>query len=199
MRITIVHKWVLKLALLIFISFSLVNCQDKKDSGNDKDTAKVEEQIDNSSSKIAVPDYYTSGIPVYEKFDDLEPLLNIENDTTYVINFWATWCKPCIKELPHFNDLDSIYKKEKIKIVLISLDFPKDVETKLVSFAKEKKIESKVVVLLDGKYNDWIDRVSPEWSGAIPATYIYNRKRNELFQRSFENTNELVEVVEPFL
>lgn len=194
-----IYNWFFRLVLLFVIPFSLIGCNEKKDSGNDKESAKVEEHSKNNSSKRAVPDYYVSGIPVYEKFYDLEPLLNIKNDTTYVINFWATWCKPCIREIPQFKELDSIYKIEKIKIVLVSLDFPKDVDTKLVAFAKEKQIEDKVVVLLDGNYNDWIDKVSLEWSGAIPATYIYNRERNELFQGSFENTKELVDVVETFL
>ncbi|WP_170106680.1 redoxin domain-containing protein [Christiangramia gaetbulicola] len=189
----------MKLIFLAIISFSLTYCQENKDKGDEKETAKVEEPSENKSTKKAIPNYYTSGIPVYEKFEDLEPLLNIENDTTYVLNFWATWCKPCIKELPHFKELDSIYKKEKMKIVLVSLDFPKDVDTKLVEYAKENQIEDKVVVLLDGKYNNWIDKVSPEWSGAIPATYIYNRERNELFQGAFENTKDLIDVIEPFL
>ena len=188
-----------KLIFLAIISFSLVQCQEKKEKGNEKKTAKVEEPSESKSSKKAVPDYYTSGIPVYEKFEDFEPILNIQNDTTYVINFWATWCKPCIKELPHFKDLDSIYRNKKMKVVLVSLDFPKDVDTKLVSFAKENQIEDKVVVLLDGKYNDWIDKVSPEWSGAIPATYIYSRERSILFQGAFENTKDLMDAIEPFL
>ncbi|QYA26118.1 TlpA family protein disulfide reductase [Gramella sp. MT6] len=199
MKLAVIKYRVFKLIFLIIISFSLIYCQEKKEKENVKETAKVEEPSENERSKKAVPDYYTSGIPVYEKFEDFEPILNIQNDTTYVINFWATWCKPCIKELPHFKDLDSIYKDKKMKVVLVSLDFPKDVDTKLVSFVKENQIEDKVVVLLDGKYNDWIDKVSPEWSGAIPATYIFNQDSNDLFQGAFENTSELVEVIEPFL
>ncbi|PTX41475.1 thiol-disulfide isomerase/thioredoxin [Christiangramia gaetbulicola] len=199
MKPAVKNNKLLKLIFLAIISFSLTYCQENKDKGDEKETAKVEEPSENKSTKKAIPNYYTSGIPVYEKFEDLEPLLNIENDTTYVLNFWATWCKPCIKELPHFKELDSIYKKEKMKIVLVSLDFPKDVDTKLVEYAKENQIEDKVVVLLDGKYNNWIDKVSPEWSGAIPATYIYNRERNELFQGAFENTKDLIDVIEPFL
>lgn len=190
---------IFRIVLLVFIPFASVACQDKKTSEKDKVEAIDKDISEKNISEWPAPDYYTSGIPVYEKFDDLEPLLRMKNDSTYVINFWATWCKPCIKELPYFKELDSIYKDEKVKVVLVSLDFPKDVENKLVSFAREKQIESKVVVLLDGKYNDWIDKVSPEWSGAIPATYIYNRERNKLVQRPFENTEDLITAVKPFL
>ena len=177
----------------------IVGCQDKKTSRNAKTISELKEATTKAESKKAIPSFYADGIPVFEKFEDIEPLLRVENDTTYVVNFWATWCKPCIKEIPYFKEMDASYKDQKVKLVLISLDFPKDVETKLVSFAKEQQIESHVVVLLDGKYNDWIDKVSPDWSGAIPATYIFNRKRNKLFQRPFEDTEELVDIVESFL
>lgn len=193
------QKAVFILIFPVFILFGFTACQDKKTSEKDKVGAINNDISEKSISEWPAPDYYTSGIPVYEKFDALEPVLRMENDSTYVINFWATWCKPCIKELPYFKELDSIYKDEKVKVVLVSLDFPKDVEIKLVSFAREKQIESQVVVLLDGTYNDWVDKVSPEWSGAIPATYIYNRERNKLFQKSFENTEEIIDAVDAFL
>lgn len=145
------------------------------------------------------PDSYAGGIPVFETFDDLEPMFRFDNDTTYVINFWATWCKPCIKELPHFEELHSQHKNDKVKVILVSLDFPKQVESNLVPFVQKKQLQSKVIVLLDGKYNDWIDKVSPDWSGAIPATYIYKKNRNLLVGEPFENLQELSEVIQPFL
>ena len=145
------------------------------------------------------PDSYAEGIPIYEKFESLEPLFRFDNDTTYVVNFWATWCKPCIKELPYFEEFNSSLKSKKVKVVLVSLDFPKQVESHLVPFVQKKQLKSKVVVLLDGKYNDWIDQVSPEWSGAIPATYIYKGGQNHLVAVPFESFEELTEVVNPFL
>ena len=73
-------------------------------------------------------------IPVYENFEDLEPLFNRQTDTTYVINFWATWCKPCVEELPYFEQLFAEHKEEKLKVLLVSLDFPRQLESKLVPF-----------------------------------------------------------------
>ncbi|MCP9199972.1 TlpA family protein disulfide reductase [Gramella sp. GC03-9] len=171
----------------------------------DQDTRTAEETRHSSvspvegSEKWPEPNTRLEGIPVYEKFEDLEPVFNFTNDTTYVINFWATWCKPCIKELPYFEEIDSAYKDRKLKVVLVSLDFPDQVETKLVPFVQERNLNSKVVVLLDGKYNDWIDRVSPEWSGAIPATYIYNKNQNKLIGTSFENSSEIKKELNAFL
>ncbi|MCK0188422.1 redoxin domain-containing protein [Arenibacter sp. F20364] len=145
------------------------------------------------------PDSLKAGIPIYNTFDRLEPLFHFNNDTTYVINFWATWCKPCIAELPYFEAFNSNQKKEKVKVVLVSLDFPDKIESNLVPFVKKWQLKSEVVVLLDGKYNNWIDKVSPDWSGAIPATYIYKKEQNQLVADPFENLEELTEVVKPFL
>ena len=145
------------------------------------------------------PDSYAEVIPVYDKFEKLEPMFRFNNDTTYIINFWATWCKPCIKELPYFEEFHSNLSNEKAKVILVSLDFPKKIESNLVPFVQKHQLKSKVVVLLDGKYNNWIDKVSPEWSGAIPITYIYKGGQNRLVADPFESLEELSQAVKPFL
>ena len=194
------YKFRYRLLCLQLVLFTIFSCKNIENGSEHAIEKTTQDGVSNNENlKKAIPSFYAEGIPVYENFEELEPILRNNNDTTYVINFWATWCKPCIHELPYFKDLDSVYAQDKVKVVLVSLDFPEDVESKLVSFAKEKDITSKTVVLLDGKYNDWVDKVSPAWSGAIPATYIYNKNRKDLFQTPFENTEDLMEVIEPFL
>lgn len=136
---------------------------------------------------------------VHQTFDDLAPLFEHNNDTTYVINFWATWCKPCVEELPYFEAITQAYRDQPLRVVLVSLDFPRDVDTKLKSFLETQRIESEVQVLLDGKYNDWIDRVDPEWGGAIPVTVIYKGENRQFVNGSFANTEELDALVQAFL
>lgn len=136
-------------------------------------------------------DSLLSGIPVYSKFDDIAPLLAQDNDTTYVVNFWATWCKPCVAELPYFTELSEKYAAQPVRILLISLDFPAQLQSRLVPFVEERALKSLVAVLLDGKYNDWIDRVSPEWSGAIPATLIYKGARRHFMGEAVHSLQEL--------
>ncbi len=186
------------LALLIAVIFGL-SCEEKNKNHSNTESETLSEMQETKSKSWPKADSYASGIPVYEKFDGLEPLFRYDNDTTYVINFWASWCKPCIKELPYFEEFNSQYANEKVKVVLVSLDFPKQVESNLVPFVKKKALKSKVVVLLDGKYNDWIDKVSPDWSGAIPATYIYKGSQNRLVGEPFENLEHLNEIAKPFL
>lgn len=145
------------------------------------------------------PTSYAKDIPVYETFDELGPIFSLENDTTYIINFWATWCKPCVKELPYFEALNAKYAEEKVRVILVSLDFPKQIEQALVPFVERRKLQSTVLVLLDGSYNDWIDKVSPDWSGAIPGTYVYRGEQHQFLEASFENSEELEDFVSPFL
>lgn len=123
-------------------------------------------------------------VPVYT-FNELEPLLHLKNDTTYVVNFWATWCKPCVKELPAFEKLNEKYTNQKVKVVLVSLDFVKNYDSRLLPFIEENKILSEVVLLNDPKSNVWIDKVSPLWSGAIPATLIYKGSMRRFYEQSF--------------
>lgn len=134
-------------------------------------------------------------IPIYKTFDEVEYVFEQKNDTTYVVNFWATWCKPCVEELPYFEQIQEQYKDEKVQVVLVSLDFKKQLERKLKPFLEERKLQSRVVVLTDGKYNNWIDRVDEEWSGAIPVTVVYNANTREFIGDQFADFEELEELV----
>jgi len=127
-------------------------------------------------------------IPVYD-FNQFEPLIYTESDKTYLINFWAMWCAPCVKELPYIEQFAA--KHPDVEVILVSLDFPKDIETKLKPFLKKKKISSKVVLLDDPDSNTWIDKIDPNWSGAIPFTIMFNKDERLFYERSFENLEDL--------
>ncbi|MCK8521912.1 TlpA family protein disulfide reductase [Aquimarina sp. D1M17] len=123
-------------------------------------------------------------IPMYD-FESFAPLLKINDGKTRVINFWATWCKPCVAELPYFELINSRYPDDEVEVVLVSLDLPKHVETKLIPFLKKQKIESKVILLDDPDANAWIPKVNKNWSGSIPATIIYKGNNVNFYERSF--------------
>ena len=138
-------------------------------------------------------------VPVYKTFDDFEPILHQDNDTTYVVNFWATWCGPCVKELPYFEALHESYMDQPVKVVLVSLDFEKHIIKKLLPFLNKKDIQSDVVLLADGKANNWIDKVGQSWSGAIPITLVYKGDKREFYEKEFHSEQELVNIISPFL
>jgi thiol-disulfide isomerase/thioredoxin len=128
-------------------------------------------------------------------FDDFEPHLHFSNDTTYLVNFWASWCTPCVEELPAFERIGREYGDEELKVLLVSLDFPKQIESRLMPFIEKNNIRSEVLVLNDPDANKWIDRVDPGWSGSIPATLIYNRDKR-IFHEGAYTYKELKTIIE---
>jgi len=117
-------------------------------------------------------------------YDGLEYYIKSHPSETLVINFWATWCAPCIKELPAFEKLGKKYANSNITVLLVSLDFPDQLEL-LTSFVNDKSLKSEVILLNDGNANLWIPKVDESWSGAIPATLITSSKRKKFYERSF--------------
>ncbi|WP_445458306.1 TlpA family protein disulfide reductase [Flavobacterium sp. HNIBRBA15423] len=139
--------------------------------------------------------YEQDGIRVESfNYNGFETFLKQKDDTIYIINFWATWCAPCIKELPYFEEIGKKYKDKNVKVLLVSLDFPKKVESSLLPFIKRKKLESNVIHLDDPDANSWIEKVNKEWSGAIPATLIYKNEDSFFYEKSF-TYDELEEVL----
>ncbi|CDF79454.1 thiol:disulfide oxireductase [Formosa agariphila KMM 3901] len=99
------------------------------------------------------------------------------------------WCAPCVKELPIIQEFAK--NNPDVDVVLVSLDFPKDMETKIKPFIKDKGIHSKVVLLDDPDSNTWIDKINPDWSGSIPFTIIFNNAKRSFHEREFKNLKDL--------
>ncbi|GAB5401367.1 MAG: hypothetical protein Aureis2KO_29520 [Aureisphaera sp.] len=162
------------------ISLVLITaCKETPASVEDQEVAAIQSESEEETNP------HSSLIPILD-FNELEDrYLEIENDTTYVVNFWATWCKPCVKELPAFEQLWHTYRDNKVKVVLVSLDFPEKIEAGVIPFIEKRGIASKVVLLDDPDANSWIPKVSEEWSGAIPATIIVTKDARKFYERSF--------------
>ncbi|MCG1037532.1 TlpA disulfide reductase family protein [Polaribacter sargassicola] len=161
--------------LSIFITILLVStsCNNKKI--NKKSNKEVKEEI-------------TTNIPVYN-FNQLEPILYKQSNKIVIINFWAMWCAPCVKEMPYLQEFAN--KNTDVELKFISMDFPKDIETKLKPFLKKKNISADVILLDDPDANTWIDKIDPNWSGAIPFTIIFNEDKRLFYERSFESLADL--------
>lgn len=112
------------------------------------------------------------------KFPELERYISDAGDKIKVINFWATWCGPCIKELPFFDALQDNYSPEDLEVMLVSLDF-EDQKERVNKFLERKSISSAVWLLDETDANSFIDKVDPRWSGAIPATLLINSKTGQ--------------------
>lgn len=117
------------------------------------------------------------------KINDLLKRIDNSSDTIYVVNFWATWCKPCVQELPEFEQYANEHKNEKIKVLLVCLDFKEELNKKVNPFLKKNNYKTECVLLDEVNGNDFIDKIDKRWSGAIPATYItYKNRKQTHFQ-----------------
>lgn len=114
-------------------------------------------------------------VEVWNK-ETLEKLLKSNNDTVYIFNFWATWCKPCVEELPEFKIAQKQWEGKPIRFVFVSLDFMSKREQVLLPFVAKNMDWAEVVQLDAGNPNNWIPLVDESWSGAIPATLFWSAK-----------------------
>ena len=132
-------------------------------------------------------------------FEQLQAkIMHPENDTVYIINFWATWCGPCVAELPYFEQAAKTYADKKINILLINLDFISE-EAKVAAFIKKKNLQNKVYQLNASDPNKWIDQIDTNWDGAIPVTVFYQSGKKVLFHEGEINQAELNEKINTFI
>jgi thiol-disulfide isomerase/thioredoxin len=127
-------------------------------------------------------------------FDELYKSIDLSSNNTYVINFWATWCRPCVKELPYFEYVNDQYSDKNVKVFLVSLDFPSQIESKIKPYIFTKKIRSKVLLLDDPDLITWIPKVSDKWGGGIPATLIVNRSNYNFYPNPFNQESLVNEI-----
>jgi thiol-disulfide isomerase/thioredoxin len=136
----------------------------------------------------------------YIKIPELEKILANTDDRVNVVNFWATWCGPCVKEFPMFEKVSKDYPGAKVRFLMISLDFPTQVEKSLIPFLKKNNSSLPVALMTDLDYNAWIDKVDKTWQGDIPVTLVFNNVKN---QRSFHkgeiDEQGLKKLIEAFL
>jgi thiol-disulfide isomerase/thioredoxin len=184
-----------KLYFVLIFSLFLASCERTGETS--KDIAEEVEVVSilRAPDEVIKEDGLTVGLYTYERFKNY---LEAENDTIYVVNFWATWCKPCVEELPSFEELYQNYKNKKVRLILVSLDFEKQIESKLIPFMDKHKLKGEVLVLKQKGMNNWIDKIDPSWSGALPATIIYNKNKRAFFEQSFDY-EELEEKLQEFL
>ncbi|UJH68072.1 TlpA disulfide reductase family protein [Allomuricauda sp. SCSIO 65647] len=170
-----------------FSMFLLASCKDSGHKNQDVDTTSVYASADTPRPPVQVK------FPIYD-FDEFKPYLNKVDDKVHVVNFWATWCKPCIKELPYFEKVNAEQKDNGVEVLLVSLDMPSMWKSKLEPFVEKKNIQSKVIILDDPNMNDWIPKVDEDWGGGIPATLIYKNDQRIFFERGLtyeELTHEI--------
>jgi len=189
----------MKNVFLLFLALAIYSCGGNPNPDSQGSAGAEASAEQRQSREVTDSSYESFPVPVHTTFSSLEEIFKKQNDTTYVINFWATWCKPCVKELPYFEKLTETYQNDKVKVILVSLDFPKDLERKLVPFLEKWDLQAEVAVLIDSRQQEWIDKVDPSWGGAIPATLVYKSGERTFLEGSFESYEQLDEMLRSYL
>lgn len=114
------------------------------------------------------------------KFNELKQRAFNQSDTTYVVNFFASWCAPCLKEIPAFLQLIDSTQNSKTKVLFVSVDFKIDAKKNLEPIIIKYQL-SPIYLLDEPNGNIWINEIDNNWSGAIPATLIVKKNRKRKF------------------
>ncbi len=123
--------------------------------------------------------------------ESLDELIAQGSDQVRVYNFWASWCGPCVKEMPYF---EAVNKSQSAEVVFISLDFPEDMN-KAQRLISKKGIQSKTYLLNSTNYDEYIPKINEAWSGAIPATlFVSPSGKKYFYEKAFEQ-RELEQMV----
>jgi thiol-disulfide isomerase/thioredoxin len=99
-----------------------------------------------------------------------------KSKTPVIISFWATYCIPCVKEIPYFQELVKKYKGKGVKLLLVSLDFKESYPDKIRKFSKKMNITAPIVWLDETNADYFCPRIDSKWSGVMPATLFLNNK-----------------------
>ncbi len=100
-----------------------------------------------------------------------------KTDTIYVINFWGTFCKPCVAEIPYLQAISKKYAAQKVKLLLVSLDLPAYYPERIKLFAKKNNITASIAWLNETDADYFCTLIDKSWSGSIPATLFVNSKK----------------------
>lgn len=128
-----------------------------------------------TSSKIVIPKW---------KLADLESAIHKAEKPT-IFNFWATFCKPCIEEIPYFQEIVKSYNEKGVDLILVSVDMPELYPKRIEYFVSKFNFTANVVYLDETNADLFCPVVDLKWSGAIPATLFVNN--NTGYRSFFEN------------
>lgn len=130
----------------------------------------------------------------------IQDMISQRDDSVVVLHLWATWCKPCIEELPVYDTLATYCQGKPVRVVLLSLDFVSQREKKVLPFVERRKVLAPVAQLSGAQNTDFINGISPEWSGAIPATLVVDRSTGRrIFHEGSFSFFELQALLQPLL
>jgi thiol-disulfide isomerase/thioredoxin len=125
------------------------------------------------------------------KIQDLLTEIQKTDDTLRVINLWATWCAPCVKELPYFEQAHQSFKSQKVKIILTAIE---DELPKVQAFVKKRNLQAYLLFLDEEHANEWIPQIEKSWQGEIPVTLFVKQGIKKFHSGDFTQAELFAEI-----
>lgn len=132
---------------------------------------------------------------------DVQDHLRAQEGKVRIVNFWATWCAPCVKEFPDFVKLQQDYAERGVEVTFVSVDLHPDEETERAvrEFLDRMGVSGQTFIQIDNG-EPFVEALAPEWGGTIPATLIFSPNGTKAAYWEGATTYEhLAEVVETIL
>ncbi len=174
--------------IFVFVLISLTGCngdQNKAEKANGQNASELIEQ-GNFQVDLVGP-------------EQLNALIKQRNGKVLLLNVWATWCIPCREEFPDLVKLADNYQNDDVEVVGVSADFPDEIDSKIIPFLKSQEVNFKVYIQNFEDQDDFINRLNQDWSGALPATFIFDKTGTQrkflLGKQDFETFKEAVEKI----
>lgn len=136
---------------------------------------------------------------VFDLYEDFESHVREYASSTVVINFWATYCAPCVKELSYFDSLQQKYASHNVKVILVNLDFKTHLKERVIPFLNKHQLSAEVVVLADQDADSWVSKVSSDWDGGLPFTLVLKQGKKYTHTSEFQSYNDLEKFVSPYI
>ncbi|MDR2205297.1 MAG: TlpA family protein disulfide reductase [Flavobacteriaceae bacterium] len=166
-----------KILLTTMVLASLTAC--KKETKTENTGLENQDSLD--ISEISEPEISSAKFAVFSPQQATDFLKKQNNDTIYVTNFFATWCRPCVHEIPYFKEKMTEMKDQPVKFTFISIDEKVDWETEVRDFSAKHGI-SENTVLMDMQLltPDFFTTNFKTWTGEyIPFTIIRKGDKTE--------------------
>ena len=93
-----------------------------------------------------------------------------------LVNFWATWCAPCVKEIPEIVKLREKYKERGLRVIAVSMDEPEELETGVRPFVTRRFPNFISYLCRESDHDKFASVVDPAWNEIMPTNFLIDRE-----------------------